>query len=249
MKIKRKILEIEEDLCNGCGECVTDCAEGAIAIINGKAKIVKESYCDGLGACIGSCPTGALTIDEREAEPFEGQNPNIDSKQKKILGSNNHHAGHSGCPGSQMLNLKKSTAGCASETSYVQAIPSELEQWPVQLRLVNPAAPYFKDKELVIMSTCAPVSSADVHWRYLRGRSVVIACPKLDVTDPYVEKLAEILKEKSIPKVIVTRMEVPCCGGLSLIAKEALSLSGRKDLVLEEHIQSLDGKLKEVTQL
>ena len=186
--MKRKILKIDEDLCNGCGDCVTDCAEGAIEIIDGIAKIVKESYCDGLGACIGACPTGALTIEEREADEFEGPNPNMENPPAEEPKAQNMHAGHAGCPGSRMMDLKKGEPKAAENTSFVQAIPSELAQWPIQLHLVNPSAPYFKGKELVVLSTCAPVASADVHWRYLRGRSVVMACPKLDVTEPYIEK-------------------------------------------------------------
>lgn len=249
MKIKRKMLKIDEELCDGCGECVVDCAEGAIEIVDGKAKIIKESYCDGLGACIGSCPTGALSIEEREAEEFEGPNPNMPTPHEATQDGGHTHPDGSACPGSKILNLKQDSPQATSETSFVQAIPSELAQWPIQLHLVNPSAPYFKNKELVLLSTCAPVASADVHWRYLRGRSVVLACPKLDVTDPYIAKLSEILKESSIPKLIIPRMEVPCCGGLAMIAKEAQAASGREDLKVEEHIITLDGKLKDVKDI
>jgi len=182
--MKRKIITIDEDLCNGCGECITACAEGALQLVDGKAKLVKEQFCDGFGDCIGECPTGALKIEEREAE---------------------------------------------------------LEQWPVQIHLVQPGAPFFRDRELVVLSTCAPVASADVHWRFLRGRSVAVGCPKLDNTAPYAEKLGAILAESSIPKAIIVRMEVPCCGGLSQIVREAAALSGRTDLVVEEVTVALDG--------
>ena len=129
------------------------------------------------------------------------------------------------------------------------AIPSELSQWPIQFHLVQPGAPFFKDKELVIMSTCGPVASADVHWRYLRGRSVIVGCPKLDDTRPYVPKLAEILKETSIPKVIIARMEVPCCGGLTMMVQQAVEMSGRYDLVVQEDVIGVDGSMKSVREI
>ena len=130
-----------------------------------------------------------------------------------------------------------------------QMVRSDLEQWPVQLHLVQPGAPFFKDKELVILSTCSPIASADVHWRFIRGRGVVVACPKLDRTEPYAEKLAGIFRESNTPKVIVVRMEVPCCGGLSMIAREALALSGRTDLVVEEVVVALNGDVRDVRPL
>ena len=244
MKVKRKILKIDEDLCNGCGQCVTDCAEGAIRIVDGKAKIIKESFCDGLGACIGSCPTGALEIVEKEAHEFTGPNPDIQNIHTEDKKNSQKHNVPCGCPSSKPISLKKSAYNKPADIYSVQAIASELEQWPVQLHLVSPGSTFFKNKELVILSTCGPVSSADVHWKYLRGRSVVVACPKLDNTSPYASKLAEIFKEKTINKAIIVRMEVPCCSGLTAIAREALSMSGRVDLVLEEHTLSLNGELK-----
>jgi NAD-dependent dihydropyrimidine dehydrogenase PreA subunit len=267
---KRKIIKIDESLCNGCGDCVVDCEEGAIAIIDGKAKIIKESFCDGLGACIGSCPTGALKIVEREADAFTGPNPDTEEvhkkygnpKEEKHGSGHGHGHGHGhehnhkpaspcGCPGSahKAFKKEKTTAAVQTDLGMGKVNQSDLEQWPVQLHLVNPEAPFFKNKELVVMSTCGPIASADVHWRYLRGRSVVVACPKLDITDPYVDKLAQIFREVSIPKVIVARMVVPCCGGLSHIAKAALDASGRKDLVVEEHVISLEGELQKINQL
>jgi hypothetical protein len=149
-----------------------------------------------------------------------------------------------GCPGKAMrMNLREEKAPAAVDGASPQAIPSELNQWPVQLHLVQPGAPFFKDKELVVLSTCAPVASADVHWRFLRGRSVVVACPKLDRTGPYVEKLAGILAEPSIPKVLVVRMEVPCCGGLTAIVRQAVGQSGRTDLAVEEITVGLSGDI------
>jgi len=269
----RKIIQIDEDLCNGCGNCITGCAEGALAIVDGKARLVKEQYCDGMGDCIGHCPTGALTIIERPAEAFDVEatreflmtTQGLEAVRKMDAANERHEetlaaqapsprppAG--GCPGSRMMaSLKQGgtsapaapnpTATSQSAGGPARVIPSELDQWPVQLHLVQPGAPFFKNKELVILNTCGAVSCPDVHWRYLRGRSVVVACPKLDKTEPYAAKLAGILSDPSIPKVIVVRMEVPCCGGLSMLARQAVAASGRQDLIVEEATLTLDGQL------
>jgi len=227
--MKRKIIEIDEELCSGCGNCVTGCAEGALQIVDGKAKLVNEVFCDGLGACIGTCPTGALKIVERDApkEPPAG-----------------------GCPGMQIRfgeESKVEKPNVERPAASGQVIPSELNQWPTQLHLVPPTAPFFKDRELVVLSTCAPSASPDVNWRFIRGRAIVIACSKLDRTEGYIEKLTEILKSNGIPKVIIVRMEVPCCGGLSLMVKQAAQKSGRTDLMVEEATIGLNGDLKEIT--
>lgn len=255
--MKRKIIKINEELCDGCGDCIIGCAEGALKIINGKAKLVRDDFCDGFGDCIGTCHADAITFEERDAEEF-----NIKAVKDHLLQTGGSeavkkmkeaHIRHTeaekktndcGCPGLMNFSLKKKPATAAiSTSSVVRKMPSELEQWPVQLHLVNPSAPFFKNREMVIVSTCSPVASPNVHAEYIKGRSVVVACPKLDVTDPYVEKLAQIFKETSIPRVIVLRMEVPCCGGITSIAKEALSLSGRDDLVLEEHVMGVRGEM------
>lgn len=254
--MKRKIIKINEELCDGCGNCVVGCSEGALKIVDGKAKLVKEDFCDGFGDCIGTCPTGALTIEEREAAQFdiEGVKEHLEKTEgaeavRKMEEAHKRHEAKKfdsggGCPGMKMRmkdpKVKKTSLSSGGPS---QMIPSELGQWPVQLHLVRPDAPYFKHSELVILSTCSPVASADVHWRYLKGRSVVIACPKLDRTEPYEEKLAAILSESSIPKVIIVRMEVPCCGGLTMTARNAALKTGRKDLTVEEHVISLDGEL------
>jgi len=265
--MKRKIIEINEDLCNGCGECVVGCAEGALQIIDGKAKVVKEQFCDGFGDCIGTCPTGALKIIEREAEAYD-----IAATREHVLDTggaeavkrfdeaNEVHeakeAGEkpkfSGCPGMQVRMAKKEEAAkpaTPTATGGGQVIKSDLDQWPIQLHLVQPTAPFFEGKELVILSTCAPVASPDVHWRYVRGRSLVVACPKLDKTEGYVEKLAGIMAQNNIPKVIVVRMTVPCCGGLSMMATQAHAASGRSDLIVEEVTIGLDGELMKTEKI
>ncbi len=260
--MKRKIIEINEDLCNGCGDCVIGCAEGALKIIDGKAKVVKEQFCDGFGDCIGTCPTGALKIIEREAEAYD-----IGATREHVLSTGGEeavkrfddaNAEHDakeeaaapkmgGCPGMQVrMAQKEATAAKPAITTVEgggQVIKSDLDQWPVQLHLVQPTSPFFDGKELVILSTCAPVASPDVHWRFVRGRSLVVACPKLDKTEGYVEKLAGIMAQNDIPKVIVVRMTVPCCGGLGMMARQAHAASGRSDLVVEEVTIGLDGEL------
>ena len=268
--MKRKIITIDEDLCNGCGECITACAEGALQLVDGKAKLVKEQFCDGFGDCIGECPTGALKIEERESDAFdeEATKDHLRSTQGEEAvrrmeaaaqaheqGSHPVSAPSGGCPGMRMrFAPKKEASRQDAATRTAAGLPghvnaSALEQWPVQIHLVQPGAPFFRDRELVVLSTCAPVASADVHWRFLRGRSVVVGCPKLDNTAPYAEKLGTILAEPSIPKAIVVRMEVPCCCGLSQIVREAAALSGRQDLVVEEVTVALDGEVVATREL
>jgi Fe-S-cluster-containing hydrogenase component 2 len=257
----REIIRINEELCDGCGNCIVGCSEGALQLVDGKAKLMKEDFCDGFGDCVGTCPTGALVVEKREAVDFnEGatkehllQTLGIEAVWRMEEAQKKHHSEehgehlHLGCPGSHMRELKPTQQKPPVQANANQSIfPSELMQWPVQIHLVSPAAPYFKNKELVVMSTCGPLASADVHWRYLRGRCVVVGCPKLDDTRPYAQKIGEILKEATIPKVIVARMEVPCCGGLTMIAQQAVQYSGRQDLIVEEHILGIDGVLKNI---
>lgn len=248
--MKRKIIEIDEALCNGCGECVTGCEEGALQLVNGKAKLVNEVFCDGLGACIGECPTGALKIIERDAPEFdEGAAMEHVKKMKQASAA---PSAPMGCPGSR-VHFREGAPGASRAVSGAgpsgQVIASELRQWPTQLHLVPVNAPFFAGRELVVLSTCAPSASPDVNWRYIRGRSIVIACPKLDRTEPYVEKLAEILRVNDIPKVIVVRMEVPCCGGLTMMVRQAAQQSGRNNLVIEEATLSIQGELVKTKEL
>lgn len=250
--MKRKIIKIDEDLCNGCGNCITDCAEGALQIINGKAKLTKESMCDGMGMCIGSCPTGALTIAEEDVEPFVDpvhQAAKLDSTAQVHASSGNGYPGMAGgCPGSKMMNFFEQNGKSRATPDLamtVDATPT-LQQWPIQLHLVPPTAPFFDDRELVVMSTCSPVAFPGINQRYVKHRAIVLACPKLDRVEGYVEKLTEILSNPSIPKVIITRMEVPCCGGLSMMVDGAASQSGRTDLVIEEVTIGLRGQILNV---
>lgn len=250
--MKRNIIEIDEDLCNGCGQCITGCAEGALELIDGKAKLVKEQYCDGLGACIGECPTGALKIVERDAEAFDEEAVEVHLRGRDVPAPATPPPAGGGCPGMQVRFQQG--GGVPAQATPVQdgsgqVIRSELNQWPTQLHLVPVQAPFFKGRELVVLSTCSPSASPDVNWRYVRGRAIVIACPKLDRTEGYVEKLAGILRENDIPKVIVVRMEVPCCGGLSAMVNEAVRRSGRNDLQVEEAVIGLQGDLLRTNRL
>lgn len=264
--MKRQIISIDESKCNGCGQCVSACAEGALQLVNGKAKLVKEQFCDGFGDCLGDCPTGALKIETLDTESYDVAATR--EHVMKVRGddgvrrfesaayAHKHkvhaaaHTGGNGCPGTRMRMASAKAGGApvvpaGSAALPGHAIPSELGQWPVQIHLVSPGAPFFKNRELVVLSTCSPIASADIHWRFIRGRAVVVGCPKLDDTAPYVEKLAAILKEPSIPKVIVVRMEVPCCGGLSMIVRQAVEMCGRPDLKAEEVVVGLDGDIRE----
>jgi NAD-dependent dihydropyrimidine dehydrogenase PreA subunit len=260
--MKRKIIEINEELCNGCGDCIVGCAEGALQLVDGKAKLVKEDFCDGFGDCIGTCPTGALQVIERDAAAFDEEatiehvrTTRGEEAVKRMLEAAEEHEAKEkaapkpaggGCPGLKLRfgNKPKEEQPQSQSTEISgQVIKSDLDQWPIQLHLVPPSAPFFEGKELVVLSTCSPVASPDVHWRYVRGRSLVVACPKLDRTEGYVEKLAAIMAQNNIPKVIIVRMQVPCCGGLTMITQQAHAASGRTDLIIEEVTIGLDGEL------
>jgi len=263
--VKRAIIKIDEELCNGCGKCVDACAEGAIQLVNGKAKLIKEQYCDGLGDCLGECPTGAITIERRVAQQFDRdavlknlhETGGAKAVTKMLKAEERHQTSlygqaqglNLGCPG---MRQKASQIGVPGPSTPVsngtglpgQAISSELRQWPVQIHLVSPDAQYFNNRELVVLSTCAPVASADIHWRFLRGRAVVVGCTKLDRTEDYENKLASILQNTTIPAVIIVRMEVPCCGGLTALVREAAAKTGRTDLSVREVVVNLDGNIQ-----
>lgn len=254
----RKIITINEDLCNGCGNCITGCAEGALQLVNGKAKLVKETFCDGFGDCIGTCPTGALKIVEREADEFDFDKTlqhvenirGIDGVNLMKEAHKEHEAkiggcSGGGCPGSRIRSgaVVQKPSQASSAGMMPSVMKSELSQWPVQLHLLPVRAPFFENRELVILSTCSMATSPDVQWRYIRGRAVAIACPKLDRTEGYIEKLAGIFTSNNITKVTVLRMEVPCCGGLTAIVRAALEKGKPEGLVVEEAVMSLDGEI------
>lgn len=247
--MKRKIVQIDEEICDGCGECVPSCAEGAIQIIEGKARLVSDVYCDGLGACLGHCPQDAITVIEREADEFDEQAVHVWKKKLEMMQSPAVAPAFSGgCPGSRMMSFAPAEAPrkAANEAApgRYSAQPSQLRQWPVQLHLLSPQASYFQDCELLIAADCVPFAMADFHDTLLRGRAVAIACPKLDDVSPYVNKLAAIFSANHIRRIVVAIMEVPCCRGLLMLVQQALAMSG-KEIPLEVKTLSLQGQIKE----
>jgi len=232
--VKRKIIKIDEDKCDGCGLCVPACAEGALQIVNGKAKLVSDKYCDGLGACLGECPQGAISFEEREADEFD------EAAVEKHLNEtkNEPEPLACGCPGTMAQTFKK-----AKRLKPSGRQESALGQWPVQLMLVNPAAPYFKNADLVLAADCVPFTYANFHPDFLVGKALAVGCPKLDDAEFYVKKLTEILKKNRIKSLHVIIMEVPCCSGLEYIAKSAIAASA-KDISLKKTTISLQGEVK-----
>lgn len=236
----RNIVKIDEAKCNGCGLCVNACAEGAIKIINGKAKLVSEIYCDGLGACLGHCPQNAITVEKREAALFD------ETAVKAHMAKEAQPAlAEFVCPGMMAHKLREKSKPAQSAGD---SAPSQLTHWPVQLTLVSPQAACFKNADLLLAADCVPFAMGDFHNRFLKGRSVAVGCPKLDDKDFYVEKLAEILKSNELNSLTVIHMEVPCCWGLTAIAQKALALSGRK-LAIEDVTIALDGSVKKTETL
>lgn len=222
----RKIVEIDEEKCDGCGLCAEACAESAIRIIDGKAKLISESYCDGLGACLGDCPNDAITVIEREADGFdeEAVSRHLAAPQEEV--SPPPDRGNHACPGSMVLQLQENGLPQGREESAIP-IASRLRNWPVQLRLVPVDAPYFQGADLLLAADCAPFALADFHHRLLDGKVLIIGCPKLDDAAYYTEKLAQILIANDIKSLSVVHMEVPCCFGLVELAKRAVEKSGK----------------------
>ena len=236
--MKRRIIEINQDKCNGCGECVAACHEGAIAMVNGKAQLMRDDYCDGLGDCLPACPTGAISFVEREAADYDEQAV-LANKQRKM--QQEGMSIHTGCPGAQMKTLLHAEA---SDPDVVSAASqSRLSQWPVQIKLVPVNAPYFDGARLLIAADCTAYAYAAFHERFIKGHITLVGCPKLDDVD-YSEKLTEIIRNNDIRSVTIVRMEVPCCGGLEQAAKTALQNSG-KFIPLQVATVTVDGKLKE----
>ncbi len=224
----RKIVSIDESKCNGCGLCIPNCAEGALAIIDGKAKLVKDLYCDGLGACLGHCPQDAITITEREAEEFDQEAvekmlKEKNSNEKSFEHKETHaHMHEGGCPGSRMRMIQRRE----TEDDVNVKQTSKLRQWPVQLMLVPASAPYLKNADLLVTADCVPFAYANYHNDFLKGKAVVVGCPKLDDTRYYAEKLGDIIKLNDLESITVLRMEVPCCSGIAQAAKIGRDNSG-----------------------
>ena len=220
----RKIIRIDKEKCNGCGACATACHEGAIDIIDGKAELVREHFCDGLGDCLPECPTGAISFEEREAPAYDEDA--VKEAQSKIAAQNHAMSPHTGCPGSKIMQIQRTkTPETAKPFSGADSI-SQLENWPVQIKLAPLQAPYFDGAKLLIAADCTAYAYANFHKEFIRGKVTLIGCPKLDGVN-YSEKLTEILKQNDIRSVTVLRMEVPCCGGLEMAAKKALQDCGK----------------------
>lgn len=232
----RNIVKIDEQKCNGCGLCVNACAEGAIKIVNGKAKLISETYCDGLGACIGHCPEDAITVEKREAPDFDEHATKKHLAEQKIAAKQTDFV----CPGLMARTLGKSEE--PADAAPPAGAPSQLRHWPVQLKLVSPNAPYFADANLLLVADCVPFAMADFHNRFLKDHSVIVGCPKLDDAEFYIEKLAEILKANKLRGLTVVHMEVPCCFGLTHIARQAIARAGLK-MGFEDVTIGLGGKV------
>ncbi len=221
----RKIIKINEDLCNGCGLCVNACHESAIGLVDGKAKLLRDDYCDGLGNCLPVCPTNAISFEEREALEYNEEEVNKNIAEKKIKKPELANAFAGGCPGSRVMNLNKqeSTPIDTTADKSTAAAPSMLRQWPVQIQLVPPNAPYFQNANLLIAADCTAYAFGDFH-QFMKNKITLIGCPKLDEVD-YSIKLTQILSMNQIKSVTVIRMEVPCCGGIVHAVKTALTNS------------------------
>lgn len=213
----RKIIKIDEEKCNGCGACAAACHEGAIEMIEGKAKLTREDYCDGLGDCLPACPTNAITFEEREAPAYDEAAVLAAKKQKESTPL------PCGCPGSQSKAIKREACECLAPT---QNVTSQLSQWPVQIKLAPVNAPYFDGANLLVAADCTAYAYGNFHQEFIRNHVTLIGCPKLDAID-YTEKLTEIIRNNDIKSVTVTRMQVPCCGGIENAVKRALMESGK----------------------
>ncbi|MGL6104817.1 ATP-binding protein [Romboutsia sp.] len=231
--MKRKIIEIDQDKCIGCGLCANACHQGAIQIVNGKAKLMSDSYCDGLGMCLPACPVDAIALIEKETEEFD--------KARKGFALNQDSS--CSCPGSKAEIIKHSTdKNNLEDTSNSTKLESELNQWPVQLKLASPMASFWDNADLLIAADCCAYSYANFHKDFMKGKITVIGCPKLDDNQFYIEKLTEIFKTKNINSITVTRMSVPCCGGLVYAVKEAIK-NANLDVKYDEFIISTEGEI------
>lgn len=261
----RKIIQIDEDKCTGCGACVPGCAEASLAIVDGKARLVKDIYCDGLGACLGHCPEGALTVIEREAPDFD------EAAALAYAAATGHPAAHKahhapaapakapcGCPGEQVMNLKPASVPAAAPFApqpgqggkpapFAPAPAGEgandLAHWPVQIRLVPPDAPFLRGADLVVAADCAAVAVADFHRRFVREKAILLGCPKFDGDADYAGRFAQLFAHSGVRSVTVLRMEVPCCAGLPAMVKAGLAASGQ-DIPYREVVITRDGCLR-----
>jgi ferredoxin len=246
MNVKRKIIQIDDERCNGCGQCVLACAESAIKIVDGKARLISDIYCDGLGACLGECPQDALKIVEREAPEFD----------EKAVEEHLHAEGlqqetpspvHPGCPSAAVRQFDRPSAA-AGPAAGAGTEASALTNWPVQIRLVPPSAPFLKNADLLVTADCVAVAYPSFHRDFLQGRVVLLGCPKFDDADSYIQKFTQIFKTADIKSVTVVVMEVPCCQGLPAIVKEGMDAAGKK-VPLEKVVVNAEGEILKRTRL
>jgi ferredoxin len=230
----RNIIEIDEEKCNGCGLCIIDCAEAALQIVNGKARLIKEIYCDGLGACLGSCPTGALAVVQREAAPFDEAATEEHMQEAKKM-----NEGFCGCAGTKPVVFTEKTI----KSNVSEEEQPELQNWPIQLKLIGTGGAYLNDADILLAADCTAFSAVGFHSRFIKGKKVIIGCPKLDNAQQYFEQLTGLFKNFSIKSVSVVRMEVPCCGGLAYITQQAIKNSG-KDILYSETVIGVKGDIK-----
>lgn len=238
--VLRSIVKIDEEKCTGCELCVPACAEGALRIVDGKVKLVSDKYCDGLGACIGECPQGAITVEKREAAEFdeEAVEENLKSGQS-VPAAHHPHINHQSCPSAKAVRLGRDSV--ERETLHVpEKRVSMLSHWPVQLTLVPPDASFFENADLLIAADCVPFAYANFHNDFLKGKTIVVGCPKLDDAEFYKEKLTKLFTRSNIRSITVVNMEVPCCFGLFRLVKEALGSSGRV-IPLKQEIIGMKG--------
>lgn len=267
--MKRDIITIDENICNGCGECITGCPEGALQVIDGKARLVSDILCDGLGACIGNCPVGAITIEQREADPYSeyktmeniikggdnlvkahlqhlkdhGQKEYLDQaveylEQRNLFIPDLDKQTQCNCPSAMSKTISREKSSCETVD-----ITPQLNNWPIQLMLMNQDAPYFENADLLISADCAPFSYPNFQQRFLKDKILIMFCPKLDKTvDAYVEKLAYIFKTKNIQSITIVHMEVPCCSGIEIIIKKALE-KAQKVITLKDYTISISGEI------
>lgn len=241
MKVHRKIIEINEELCDGCGQCIIGCAEGALEIVDGKAKVVADKFCDGLGACIGECPQEALRIVEREADEFDEiaveEHLAAQEAQKEKAPT-----AACGCPSTQLQSLTPTPCQPANKPAVQSNVGSTLSHWPIQIHLVPPHAPFLKQADLLVVADCTPLAYPNFQAQFMQGKVVLVGCPKLDDQQAYIDKFAAIFSQADINSITTTIMEVPCCGGLPYILEQGMQKAG-KQIPMETVVISTRGQL------
>jgi NAD-dependent dihydropyrimidine dehydrogenase PreA subunit len=242
MKVIRKVVEIDEECCDGCGQCVPACAEGAIQVIDGKARLLAEKYCDGLGACLGDCPTGALSIVEREVEEFDEEAVEEHLKARDKLEQPAEATLPCGCPSAQVRSFVAQLGEPVSQPGGASA----LSHWPIQIRLVPPTAPFLKGANLLVAADCTAFAYPNFHQDFLKGKVVMVGCPKFDEVQAYIDKFAEIFSTADIKSITVVVIEVPCCQGLPIILEKAMEIAGSK-IPMEKVVISARGEVLEAS--